>query len=921
MAGRNFYRYAFGHGSKAGGKNVLVIGDSFAYDNIGGEASWSEYMTSQGTLSIEAFGGAKLDQGGSPIKDSIDGWLAEYPEAEVVVLNGGTNDIKGPLSSEPDVDSLKSAAAYCVEAIIAAGRQCVIVDIPPLGDYEFIDQDLVSPSFQAEKLAAVTEYNAWLGAFAPATGCKLIQTTALFDDGAGGLDDAYDRDGLHLNVAGSRIVAGLIDDRIRSADIPQTVATVAVRERPSPELMTAAEINTVKTFVDSVASEWESAKDVWILTQSDDSAGGNALTGLKGTVATVGAGTPSVNSNGMAFAAGEYLNIPLNPLNDWADDGIGQGVVVTESGDDTSNIYCCGTALNSGFTNVSYIRWQGNTALKTLSHNVGGIWLEGELRSNNLGSCVESNAVVSGDNISHSTWLSGTESSGDAAEAAARSSENFALHAMRHNTGVTTSDTSATYSVFYLTDGTNTPATWAAASEVVAAGPFSPSVTGLSPSSGTESGGTEVTITGTGFTGATDVTFDGVSGTSRTVVSDTEITVDSPAGTAGVVDVVVTTPAGSSATSGDSEFTYTAAAAGYDPATRLLDAPAGMNVPALAIRPTTTTTASVSTASAFNAAVTSGVHITMNPGTWDEDLVLDGVNNVRVTNNAGVSMNHVVRVDDCDRILFEGFTPRAGEFGYFYLGQSDTGPVTNITIDGVTQKHVTGLSFEQGNFFEGSRITIINSDLEAYEHPAKGFSTDANPVSDVFIGNCRLIDRNGELAGSGPEEFSLRFHGIKRYAFVDNQSIQRSYSSGGWDHFRIHAQPAAAHAAATDRDTHDVWVDNNQFECDSTGRGHNWQRRAEGLPEAGHGEIYRVWYTNNDDYIGSSVSQRINVGSENADVQSPTTDVTITGNQLYQGSGGNSSPYPTQPSGRTNWTVSNPTSLAYTTPPAWDFAA
>ena len=56
-----------------------------------------------------------------------------------------------------------------------------------------------------------------------------------------------------------------------------------------------------------------------------------------------------------------------------------------------------------------------------------------------------------------------------------------------------------------------------------------PNITLLSPSQGPTGGGTAVTITGTGFTGATSVTFDGIAATSLVVVSDTSITVVSPA--------------------------------------------------------------------------------------------------------------------------------------------------------------------------------------------------------------------------------------------------------------------------------------------------------------------------------------------------------------------------------------------------------
>ena len=64
-----------------------------------------------------------------------------------------------------------------------------------------------------------------------------------------------------------------------------------------------------------------------------------------------------------------------------------------------------------------------------------------------------------------------------------------------------------------------------------------------------------MTITGSGFTGATAVDFGTNPATSLTVVSDTTITVDSPAGT-GTVDVTVTTPGGTSATSPADQFTY-----------------------------------------------------------------------------------------------------------------------------------------------------------------------------------------------------------------------------------------------------------------------------------------------------------------------------------------------------------------------------
>jgi len=83
------------------------------------------------------------------------------------------------------------------------------------------------------------------------------------------------------------------------------------------------------------------------------------------------------------------------------------------------------------------------------------------------------------------------------------------------------------------------------------------SVTLVSPPTGSAAGGTTVTITGTGFTGATAVLFGGVAGTALTVVSDTQLTATSPAGAVGIVPVTVVAPAGTSTAGPTSQFTYT----------------------------------------------------------------------------------------------------------------------------------------------------------------------------------------------------------------------------------------------------------------------------------------------------------------------------------------------------------------------------
>lgn len=82
----------------------------------------------------------------------------------------------------------------------------------------------------------------------------------------------------------------------------------------------------------------------------------------------------------------------------------------------------------------------------------------------------------------------------------------------------------------------------------------------VSPPSGSAAGGLAITLTGTGFTGATSVTFGGVPATSVNVVNSTSITAITPRHSPGVVDVVITTPSGSAAAING--FTYDATAVG-----------------------------------------------------------------------------------------------------------------------------------------------------------------------------------------------------------------------------------------------------------------------------------------------------------------------------------------------------------------------
>ena len=84
-----------------------------------------------------------------------------------------------------------------------------------------------------------------------------------------------------------------------------------------------------------------------------------------------------------------------------------------------------------------------------------------------------------------------------------------------------------------------------------------PVVTKVKPASGLISGGNKVTIKGNGLNGATTVEFGSVPATRFSVnAKGNQITVTAPAHSAGVVDITVTTPAGTSPTSNADLYTF-----------------------------------------------------------------------------------------------------------------------------------------------------------------------------------------------------------------------------------------------------------------------------------------------------------------------------------------------------------------------------
>jgi hypothetical protein len=84
--------------------------------------------------------------------------------------------------------------------------------------------------------------------------------------------------------------------------------------------------------------------------------------------------------------------------------------------------------------------------------------------------------------------------------------------------------------------------------------PVGPAITSVAPLQGRTSGGTAVTIRGSGFVAGATVTFGGAAATSVVVVNSSTITAVTPARVTGAVSVAVTNPGGASASRANAYF-------------------------------------------------------------------------------------------------------------------------------------------------------------------------------------------------------------------------------------------------------------------------------------------------------------------------------------------------------------------------------
>ncbi len=225
-----------------------------------------------------------------------------------------------------------------------------------------------------------------------------------------------------------------------------------------------------------------------------------------------------------------------------------------------------------------------------------------------------------------------------------------------------------------------------------------PVVTGISPSAGPLAAGTTVTISGTGLSGATAITFDpplsfGTNPATNINCTAKSCTVTAPAGAAGTVDVQVTTIGGTSATSSADQYTYTAA-----PAVTAVSPSAGP-ITAGTIVTITGTNLTGTTAITFGTAKATTVSCTATVCTGKAPAGVAGTVDVQVTTPGGSSATS--SADQYTYLAAPTVTAVSPSAGPITAG-------TTVTITGTNLTGATAITFGTNGAASGISCTATS---------------------------------------------------------------------------------------------------------------------------------------------------------------------------------------------------------------------
>ena len=285
-------------------------------------------------------------------------------------------------------------------------------------------------------------------------------------------------------------------------------------------------------------------------------------------------------------------------------------------------------------------------------------------------------------------------------------------------------------------------------------------VASVAPPVGPLSSTTPITITGTGFTGATGVTVNGVAATSVVVVNSTTITAVVPtSATVGAKDVVVTTPAGTG--TGTGLFTYQATATfngnGSDGgATAPQSASAATNLTANGFTRTGYTFSGWNTLAGGGG--TAYANLASFPFTANATLYAQWtINSYTVTYNGNTNTGGTAPVD--------------ASSPYTYLSTVTTKPVGSLVKTGNTFAGWNTASNGTGTQYAAGATFAIAANTTLYAQWNSGAPTITSvasaAVGDVSGGTTSIITGTNFLGAT-----SVTINGIAVTSFVVNSATQ-----------------------------------------------------------------------------------------------------------------------------------------------------
>ena len=235
-----------------------------------------------------------------------------------------------------------------------------------------------------------------------------------------------------------------------------------------------------------------------------------------------------------------------------------------------------------------------------------------------------------------------------------------------------------------------------------------PAVTGVTPDAGPVSGGSSVTITGTGFTSGATVSFGGAAATSVHFTSSTQLTAAVPAGAApGTVDVIVVSPGGISSPSSADVYTYDAAPSVFSISPSAGTPAGGGSITIVGAGFTGGTTVSFGTIPSPSVTVTSGTSLTAIIPAAPSASTVD----VTVTTPGGTSATSAA--DEYTYLTSASMPAPVPQLASISPSAGPLSGGTTVTIDG---SHFTGAS---GVSFGGSAAVSfhVESDTQIVAVP------------------------------------------------------------------------------------------------------------------------------------------------------------------------------------------------------------